>query len=60
MGWSNGARLAMARQFIRELESRSPGVVELLERTGLGNNSRVIARIVCHCERLNYRAGLKT
>jgi hypothetical protein len=57
-GDQTASRLVMARQFIRELEFRSPGVVGLLERTGLGNNSRIVAMVVAQAERrLAYRNG---
>jgi len=46
------AKMELARQLIRELEAKSPGVVELLETTGAGNSAMVAAQLALHAERL--------
>jgi hypothetical protein len=51
--------MTMAREFVQEWEAKSPGVAELLNRTGLGNNAMIIAQIVAHAERLAIRNGFK-
>jgi hypothetical protein len=58
-GDQTAAKIETARKLIETLEAKRPGLVDLLERTGLGNNAAVILQIVNHAERLAYRNGVK-
>jgi hypothetical protein len=55
--WGDDAprKIALARQLVRELETKKPGIVDLLSRTGAGNSSVVIAQLALHAERLLAR-----
>lgn len=55
----NSERIAVCRQMIEELEKKRPGVIQVLEDTGAGNSSTVIAMLVQHAERLAARHGGK-
>jgi hypothetical protein len=55
-GDQTAAKIETARKLIQTLEAKRPGLVELLERTGLGNNAAVILQIVNHAERLKARS----
>jgi hypothetical protein len=58
-GTQTAAKIETARKLIQTIEAKRPGLVDLLERTGLGSNSGVILQSVNHAERLAYRNGLK-
>lgn len=56
--WGNdgyAAKVNAARQLIKELERKRPGIVEILERSGAGNSAQVIAQVALHAERLLAR-----
>ena len=50
-------RIELGKTFIKNLDKKSPGVIRLLNDTGLGNNAKIISVIVGHAERLAYRNG---
>jgi hypothetical protein len=49
-------KLELGKQMIRNMEAKRPGLVEYLERTGLGNNGGIILQIINHAERLSKRS----
>jgi hypothetical protein len=49
-------KLQLARQMVQKLESKRPGIVAMLEKTGLGNHSAVVLALANHCERLSKRS----
>jgi hypothetical protein len=49
-------QLLLAKQMVQKLESKRPGLVAMLEETGLGNHSGVILALANHCERLSKRS----
>ncbi|ESX70659.1 hypothetical protein NKI54_09955 [Mesorhizobium sp. M0663] len=49
------ADLTIARQFIRDLELVSPGVVASLERHGAGNNPKLVRAAIKEAKRRGYR-----
>src|SRR5574340_860451 len=55
--WGTGTadKISMARQLVRELDARRPGLIALLEATGAGNNARLIAALANQAERLALR-----
>lgn len=50
-------RVSLARQLVRDLDKKSPGLVDFLERTNAGNNAQVIAMFAAQAERLFMRQG---
>lgn len=50
-------KIGAARRLVLELEAKSPGIVDVLERTGAGNSAIVIAQIAMQAERLLARKG---
>ncbi|MCG5237118.1 hypothetical protein [Xanthobacter oligotrophicus] len=49
------AQLGAARAFIADLEKLAPGTLHTLERTGAGNDLRLIRRAVAEAQRRGYR-----
>lgn len=49
------AKVSAARQLIREMEAKRPGLVRILEESGAGNSAQVIAQVALHAERLLAR-----
>ncbi|MER9450113.1 hypothetical protein [Mesorhizobium sp. M0254] len=49
------ADLSLARQFIRDLELASPGVVASLDRHGAGNDPRLVHAAIKEAKRRGYR-----
>jgi hypothetical protein len=56
LGDATQQKITMAQQFIQKLETKRPGLVALLETTGLGSNSGVILQVIHHLDRLNARS----
>lgn len=50
-------KIDLAKQLVHELEAKRPGVFWLLETSGAGNSSFVIAQLAVHAERLLARNG---
>jgi hypothetical protein len=48
-------KISAARQLVRELDERRPGLIAFLENTGTGNNARLIAALANQAERLAAR-----
>lgn len=42
----------LARQLVRELDAKSPGVLDMLTETGGAFSAAVIAHVALHAERL--------
>lgn len=55
--WGDGyaAKVNAARQLIREMEAKRPGLARILEESGAGNSAQVIAQVALHAERLLAR-----
>lgn len=49
------ADLGLARRFIADLEVVSPGTIDTLNRTGAGNDIRLIRKAVAEARRRGYR-----
>lgn len=60
--WGNQytARLAQAEALVAELEAKSPGLTDLLERTGAGNSAFVVAQLAMQAERLAMKRGRRS
>lgn len=50
-----GGDLAAARAFIADLEKIAPGTIDSLERTGAGNDPRLIRKAISEARRRGYR-----
>jgi hypothetical protein len=51
------SKIKLARQLVRELEEKTPGLVDLLAESGAGNNSLVIKMLAEQAELLAGRQG---
>ena len=58
-GADTAKNLSMARAFIREVAEKSPQLVEMLNRTGIGNSAAIVIQCFHQAERLNARNGGK-
>ena len=56
--WGNQApgNISLARKLVSEIEAKQPGLVAFLERSGLANNSQVVAQIAAQARRLYSKA----
>ncbi|MBK8157368.1 MAG: hypothetical protein IPK59_00635 [Rhodospirillaceae bacterium] len=52
------AKLKLAGQLMRELEAKSPGIIEMLSITGAGSNARVITSFAYAAEGLLAKKGI--
>ena len=48
-------KISLARQLVRELEARRPGLLEFVERTGVGDSASVVTAFAAQAERLAAR-----
>ncbi len=48
-------KIRMAKQLVRKLDARRPGLLAMLEKTGVGNNARLVATLANQAERLAAR-----
>jgi hypothetical protein len=58
-GADTAKNLAMARAFIREVGEKSPQLIEMLDRTGIGNSASIVIQCFHQAERLHARNGGK-
>jgi hypothetical protein len=49
------ANLNIARSFIRDLEKVAPGTIDTLERSGAGNDPKLIRKVVAEAKRRGYK-----
>jgi hypothetical protein len=49
------ADINLARRFVADLETVSPGTIATLERTGAGNDLRLIRKAIAEAKRRGYR-----
>jgi hypothetical protein len=49
------ADINIARRFVADLEAVAPGTIATLERTGAGNDLRLIRKAVAEAKRRGYR-----
>jgi hypothetical protein len=49
-------KLELARQMVQKIEAARPGIVAMLEATGLGNDAGVILALANHCARVSTRS----
>lgn len=54
-GPQTSEKIGAARQLVRELDERRPGLLALLEKTWAGNNARLIAALANQADRLAAR-----
>lgn len=57
--WGNQANenILLAQTLIQELETKSPGLIEILESSGAGNSAMIIAQVFHQAQRLKLRQG---
>jgi len=56
-GTNYEANVKAAQQLVREMDTKRPGLLQLLEETGAGNSAYVVAQISLHAQRLASRQG---
>ncbi|MBI3043235.1 MAG: hypothetical protein HYY78_10475 [Betaproteobacteria bacterium] len=58
-GRDTESKLALGRQLVRELDKKTPGLLAMLDETGAGDSSVVVAMLVAQAEILANRPGRK-
>ncbi len=51
-------KIELARQLIREVNAKHPGIMELLDHTGASNSAVIIGQVIEHAERLLAKRGI--
>jgi hypothetical protein len=52
-----GKRVALARQLLTELDAKQPGILDFIDRSGLGNSAMIINLVYAQAERLAARSA---
>ncbi len=51
-------KIELARQLVREVEAKHPGIADLLDHTGASNSAVIIGQVIEHAERLLAKRGI--